>query len=96
MKKMIWMACAALVLLGGYTTGAQTKNETRAYKKESRKALRAERKEHAKSAGLTRLDSRRIDRENYKQRKKMDKAARKQNKGHRYDGNALGNVFEGI
>jgi hypothetical protein len=90
------MLYAGLLLTTGYTAGAQTKKETRAYLKENRKALHEERKLYTKSEGRTRLDSRRIDRENYKQRKKMDKAARKQNKGQKYDGNALGNVFEGL
>jgi hypothetical protein len=92
---MMLMVCAALVLTT-ISANAQTRSELKAIKKEERKALREERKHYAKSEGRTNLDNRRILKENYKQRKKIDRAARKQNKGYKYDGNALGNVFDGM
>jgi hypothetical protein len=42
------------------------------------------------------IDRERLDRQNYKQLKKMDKAARRQNRARNYDTNELGGVFSGL
>ncbi|MCD6063985.1 MAG: hypothetical protein K0R82_1896 [Flavipsychrobacter sp.] len=90
------MTCFALMLLGGYAAEAQTNRESRAIKKENRKALRAEYKQRTRGQTQTRINTERMERQNYKQIKKMERAARKQNRGRRYDANTLGGVFDGM
>lgn len=92
MRKYVMMASVVLILLGGYTAEAKQDKESRAIRKENRKALRAEYKQRTKSDTHMKLQRERIDRENYRQQKKMNKQSRKNNKGD-YDANQHGNVF---
>ena len=97
MKRLVMMiACFGLVLLGGYTAEAQTNRDSRAIRKENRKALRSEYKQRTRGETRIKIDRERMDRQNFKQRKKMDRAARKQNRVRNYDANALGGVFDGL
>lgn len=41
-------------------------------------------------------DQGRMARENYKQRKQMEKESRRANRGSGYDVNSMGNVFKGL
>lgn len=96
------MALAVLLMSSAYETQAainenatysleapqnSDRKAAREYRKEQRRARSAEyRAKHGKS------DYVRMMKENNKQRRKMDKAARKQNRG-KWDTNELGNVY---
>ncbi len=107
MKRFLIVALTGWVLSGAYTAGAalicnstyhsaalQTREDRkagRAYNKERRKAERAEyRSRYREKTG--RSDPDRIMRENIRQRKKMDKAARKENRRN-WGTNELGDPF---
>lgn len=97
MKRLVMMiVCFGILLLGGYSAEAQTNKNSRAIRKENRKALRSEYKHRTRGETRFKIDRERISRQNYKQRKKMDRAARKQNRVRNYDANALGGVFDGM
>jgi uncharacterized protein YxeA len=102
MKKILIIALTVWVLSGTHTTKAasidntsyydlpQSKSDRKAereYRREQRKAKRAEyRAKHGKS------DYVRTIKDNNKQRRKMDKASRKENR-RRWDTNELGDVY---
>jgi len=68
-------------------------------RKEARKARRAERKARheeymSRTHGSSKnLERRRIEKENYKQRRQMERAARRQNRGN-WGSNVNGDVFQ--
>lgn len=105
MKRILIIACVTLLMLDTYQADASSaKGNTYSYqnnKKEARKARKEERRAmreeyRNRTGGDTRTKERQaqITKENYKQRKKMDKATRKQNRKNNYGRNDLGNVFQ--
>jgi hypothetical protein len=100
MKRFLIMVLASWLLSGPCTANAapletcaydaqstSDKKAERQYRKEQRKARRAEyRAKHGQS------DYARMTRENNKQRKRMDQASRKENR-KRWDTNELGDVY---
>lgn len=107
MKRFLIIALAGLVLSGGYDANAAmtgssyynspqklTRSERkaeRAYRKEQRKAKRAEYRARLREKN-GRGDYDMMMRENNRQRRKMEKASRKEN-NRRWDTNELGDVF---
>ena len=89
MKKWLWLICVGWILISpvmasALPTDPQTKKEQRRMARQQKKAMRYESRKS--------YDSKRQYKQNYKQRKKMIKESRRNNK-RGYDANKLGNYF---
>jgi hypothetical protein len=82
MTKLVTIAFAVWMMLAACATPEKT---------ESRSAMRGDYKNTTLGNVRMKLHQQRMERDNYKQRKKMDKAAKKSNRT--WDRNDLGNVF---
>jgi len=108
MKKIVLIAAAGLVFFSFYpaiqvsakstaypATAAmslQDRKEARQLRREERKDRRAAYKSNGYTGAGSKQDNARINRENYKQRKQMERASRKEN-GRKWGSNQNGDVF---
>jgi len=77
---------------GFFSSFSQDKKEARALRREERKARRAAYKAGFYNGAGLKQDNTRMNRNNYKQRKKMDKASKKENR-KKWGTNQGGDVF---